>query len=501
MVRCCSRLRDAYERTTTLTLACLAALAAVLTTTVRIPVPLSNVSETPLEKCDIPSEIRQLEWSADAATRAAALGVPVLFKNTGPLLALPALNWTWSDVAKTDAEATVEVARGSPEFFYFDADDLGLLDHRNHHPALSRLTEPGPRSRRAERMHMHDLVGRMTGGGTESQDEQGGDFFYLTAAVLQPSGIDEDGVKFADAFRPHFVASSNDAGYVDTSLVVDERAGADGGGADNAILSVWFGGPGPVTTQAHYDEPHNMFVQLIGTKRFTLLPPCFIDALPIYPDLHVRARKAQIPLSQISELAKNKTIGDLKFPLHKKLSTRMLEVDVEPGDVLYVPPFWIHRVQVTSSAAASCNSFTPSNISATRAAIYRHALPFEERWIGTPTAGAATHLWLLELVEKRLGWSLLDAARRLVDGRYRWMMVPRSNVSHNCYPVASSVNDGVSPGRFSAYADTISGLFLDISNDGVRWQILLSYVELVIHNVLGGTDKIKPFLMQCVLGV
>ena len=108
---------------------------------------------------------------------------------------------------------------------------------------------------------------------TASQDEQGGDFFYLTAAVLQPSGIDEDGVKFADAFRPHFVASSNDAGYVDTSLVVDERAGADGGGADNAILSVWFGGPGPVTTQAHYDEPHNMFVQLIGTKRFLLLPP------------------------------------------------------------------------------------------------------------------------------------------------------------------------------------------------------------------------------------
>ena len=53
--------------------------------------------------------------------------------------------------------------------------------------------------------------------------------------------------------------------------------------------------------------------------------------------------------------------------------------------------------------------------------------------------------------------------------------------------------------KFKKYADAVGELFLSIESEAVRWQILLSYIELVIYNVLVGTDKIKPFLTACVL--
>ena len=46
----------------------------------------------------------------------------------------------------------------------------------------------------------------------------------------------------------------------------------------------------------NFDAPritHNFFTQIAGAKNVTLVPPCAIDALHLYPDLHVRARKVR----------------------------------------------------------------------------------------------------------------------------------------------------------------------------------------------------------------
>ena len=460
---------------------------------------------TPLESCDFKPKLLELPWSSDAASRAAALGVPVLFKNATSE-ALHNLDWSWSKVANVDVNVTVEKASEFSSFFYFDDESLGLLDHRDHQFALSRLTEPGPRSRRGEKMHMSDFVRRITSN-VSKVSTQKRDFLYLTAPVFPPSSTDSDYAAFSEAMRAQFWGEMS---AVDPSLVVGSQP-------LEPVLSVWMGGRG-VTTQSHYDEPHNMFLQLIGTKKFTILPPCAIDALPLYPDLHVRARKSQFTLSQIAKGTLKKS--NLDFSLHdfffisdstedSSTETRrlrsLLEVQVSRGDVIYLPPYYVHRVEVMSKSAASYNVFTHSNYSTLRTAIYQHPLPFEESWKGSAIGGPAIHLWLIELVEFRLGWSLHDVSDRLVHGRYEWMVEKHNGndhqVTYKCYDknsLAEVEKFGVNRLRFSDYADKVASLFLSIGEDGIRWQILLSYVELLIYNILGGVGELKPYLKACI---
>lgn len=110
------------------------------------------------------------------------------------------------------------------------------------------------------------------------------------------------------------------------ALAVDERAGRPG---LQPYVSVWMGGAG-VATQAHYDVANNLFVQLEGTKRFRCWGPGAHCALHVYPDAHPRARKAQLDVDAIN-LA--------RFPIADELGPP-LEFVLEPGDALYIPPFW-----------------------------------------------------------------------------------------------------------------------------------------------------------------
>ena len=71
--------------------------------------------------------------------------------------------------------------------------------------------------------------------------------------------------------------------------------------------------------------------------------------------------------------------------------------------------------------------------------------------------------------------------------------------NHGCFDSVYETSAGVTSSKFEKYADAVGELFLSIESEAVRWQILLSYIELVIYNVLVGTDKIKPFLTACVL--
>ena len=44
------------------------------------------------------------------------------------------------------------------------------------------------------------------------------------------------------------------------------------GGSRGAVAQLWMGGNG-ATSQAHYDQQHNIYIQLYGRKRFLLSPP------------------------------------------------------------------------------------------------------------------------------------------------------------------------------------------------------------------------------------
>jgi hypothetical protein len=174
-------------------------------------------------------------------------------------------------------------------------------------------------------------------------------------------------------------------------------------------LNMWIASAG-TTTAAHYDSYHNFFVQLHGTKRFFLMPPSAAIALYTYPRLHPSYRQSQVDLTmrsndprlastfpRMAELVKSTRIGTGAGKLDAMV------VDLEPGDVLYVPPYWFHLAMTPPAMERSTVSLatrSPKQEEVERAARYsigvniwseaeelQHvdkfeavALPFEEDW-------------------------------------------------------------------------------------------------------------------------
>jgi len=115
---------------------------------------------------------------------------------------------------------------------------------------------------------------------------------------------------------------------------------------------IWLGGLGSCTI-AHYDVFNNIFMQMHGRKRVKLWPPQYFHEFHVYPDAHPRARKTQVnPDSVDYEL----------FPLYESLPPPTMDVELGPGDSLYIPAFWFHSVEVIESGLSDDNSSASVNV-------------------------------------------------------------------------------------------------------------------------------------------
>ena len=76
-----------------------------------------------------------------------------------------------------------------------------------------------------------------------------------------------------------------------------------------------------------------MFMQLEGTKRFRLSAPNDILAMQPFPTVHPHARQAQKPYDA---------------PASQANSHRIIEAEIGPGEVLWLPAYWYHEVQAVS---------------------------------------------------------------------------------------------------------------------------------------------------------
>jgi len=98
--------------------------------------------------------------------------------------------------------------------------------------------------------------------------------------------------------------------------------------------NIWIGVT-DITTPVHYDLPHNFYVQLYGRKRFLLFPPDQWKYLYLFPRIHPSTRMSQVDWLDPENIA--------MFPLLTSLGPPY-EVLLEPGDILYIPPYWGHHV-------------------------------------------------------------------------------------------------------------------------------------------------------------
>jgi lysine-specific demethylase 8 len=95
--------------------------------------------------------------------------------------------------------------------------------------------------------------------------------------------------------------------------------------------NLWIGAAGNVSN-LHYDLSNNFLVQVEGRKRFILFSP--EDYEYVYP-----AEKTARPnLSQLDP----ENPDNERFPLFKL--ARPITFILDPGDVIYMPPFWWHQV-------------------------------------------------------------------------------------------------------------------------------------------------------------
>jgi lysine-specific demethylase 8 len=102
-------------------------------------------------------------------------------------------------------------------------------------------------------------------------------------------------------------------------------------------ILLWMGPRGSVT-QLHHGLQENLFAQIRGRKKVYLIDPYAAPPYYRFPIRSVGAR-ASWHLSQVRPLD---DIDHQAFPGFAE--HELLEVIVQPGDMLYIPIFWWHEV-------------------------------------------------------------------------------------------------------------------------------------------------------------
>lgn len=177
--------------------------------------------------------------------------------------------------------------------------------------------------------------------------------------------------------------------------------------AELSLFDVWMGSPGAVSA-AHYDLQNNLYVQLNGTKQFTLAPPASFRECGVFPALHPRHRQARRHVSPLDATGECLPQGAVVATL-------------SPGDVLFIPPLWLHTAQAltcvmpqaplrgsvmltprccirSDAVSVSCCSGSAADLVAV--ALEAAPIPFESAWstdlcaialvVCHPAAGIAT---------------------------------------------------------------------------------------------------------------
>jgi hypothetical protein len=184
---------------------------------------------------------------------------------------------------------------------------------------------------------------------------------------------------FADLLRHEPLAakyySTDLAAHFDASLTSEfpseclfKRSGAvDPNGTSTHI---WIGSGRPVT-RLHYDGEINFFLQVRGAKEFLLLPPSELRKVALFPYLSELSRQAGVDNDDIA--------GGVETSLFTNVS--FVRVVLEAEQMLYLPPFWLHRVAGLSDVSVSVNAWSDcEEMFAFDQVLPKIVLPFELSW-------------------------------------------------------------------------------------------------------------------------
>lgn len=99
-----------------------------------------------------------------------------------------------------------------------------------------------------------------------------------------------------------------------------------------------------VTAETHFDGSRNAIFQIRGMRRWIIVAPKHCNSMYLYAPGHPSSRHSRI----------NWSAPDYhQFPLFANAGA--IEIVMQPGDLLYLPTFWMHFI-VSLNMNAQCNS-------------------------------------------------------------------------------------------------------------------------------------------------
>ena len=180
-------------------------------------------------------------------------------------------------------------------------------------------------------------------------------------------------------------------------------------------VNFWFGSAGTITP-LHFDREHNLFAQIYGSKEFTIFNPA--DT----PYLYQYAAESKLP--QLSHVRPEDPDLD-RYPLFAK--AQPMKFTMNPGDLLFLPRFWWHRVR-SLSVSVSVNQWWLVPLEDYWTCPNAFPLLAEEhrgdRWSGLRKAERLTRAKLLTMADEVASASpsvAVLAADVVIDDWEKWM--------------------------------------------------------------------------------
>jgi len=133
---------------------------------------------------------------------------------------------------------------------------------------------------------------------------------------------------------------------------------------DHFGLYMWLSSD-DVRPPIHYDQDHNFFIHVAGSKRFVLYPPWEWRNLYPFPRIHPRWHKSQVSYDSPDLI---------NLPNYK--NAEAYEALLSPGDILYVPPYWWHHVE-SKTSSISMASWSQSGVYRSLHLVYERKLEID----------------------------------------------------------------------------------------------------------------------------
>jgi hypothetical protein len=266
-------------------------------------------------------------------------------------------------------------------------------------------------------------------------------------------------------------------------------------------VNMWIGGKRS-TAQAHYDAFHNAFVQIVGSKTFTLYPPDQWLYMYLHSRHHPSYRQSQLNFQE-----DNWKHLHMKYPLSHYL-VKPYQVTLNEGDFLYLPPYWFHHVEASQDLSVSVNVWTDCNEGNLYEELIGAPLPFESDWSSEKTLEAG-RLYMTIFINKLLKDQpstipLLKHAQTvkeyiqyvIIHSRYYYLFQDNVVPSKMACEFKDVELTALELRKFEPYAAKVVEVAMKMKPQ-VRDNLVGNYLEDLALFVVGDVKKVGAFFQSC----